>query len=437
MDNVKVGFSRICITPPLGTVMFGFFEPRFVNGIYDDLYASAIAFDSGRERVVVIALDLCGCIHKEWVDTCKKMIAEYCNIPVQSIILTCSHTHTGPALVRDTLTGEAGNAAYDKFLMLCMRDAAYNALANVCESKFFIAENTVKDVAFCRIYRMKDGQIKSNPGVSNPDILYPIAEPYEKITVIKIAREYAEDVLLVNYGVHADTIGGDMVSADWPGYLRETLERVYPDTVCVFLQGCEGDVNTTDVRWKVMYKNISRAQKTGRKLAGAVVQVLDDAKEVGAEGIEIIGKTVSVPTNQENHRIDEAKRIIELHKQGRDDEFTDVPMDVTPLVAEARRIVSLENGPEVIDIGIQALRIGELAFISLPGEPFVEIGKRILKASPFEFNVVAVLNGCGEQYFPTSTVMAEGSYESKTCALKAGADNIIVEETIKLLEEIK
>ena len=74
MSKVKAGVSRICITPPLDTPMSGYFEPRYAKGVHDDLYATAVAFDDGQHKAVLITLDLCGLKNQWWVDECKKMI---------------------------------------------------------------------------------------------------------------------------------------------------------------------------------------------------------------------------------------------------------------------------------------------------------------------------------------------------------------------------
>ena len=56
---MKTGYAKVCINPPYNAPIVGYYEPRFVKGIADDLYARAIAFDDGERRAVVIALDLC------------------------------------------------------------------------------------------------------------------------------------------------------------------------------------------------------------------------------------------------------------------------------------------------------------------------------------------------------------------------------------------
>ena len=54
---------------------------------------------------------------------------------------------------------------------------------------------------------------------------------------------------------------------------------------------------------------------------------------------------------------------------------------------------------------------GDFAFAGLPGEPFVEIGRRITKQSPFENTMVICLTNSMTVYFPTSDAMRDGGYE--------------------------
>ena len=54
MNNVKVGASRACITPPLGTPMAGHYYRRFTKGVIDDIYATALVFGDEKEKVVYV-----------------------------------------------------------------------------------------------------------------------------------------------------------------------------------------------------------------------------------------------------------------------------------------------------------------------------------------------------------------------------------------------
>ena len=56
---MKTGYSKVCINPPYGAPICGYYEQRFVKGMLDDLFARALAFDDGENKAVVITLDLC------------------------------------------------------------------------------------------------------------------------------------------------------------------------------------------------------------------------------------------------------------------------------------------------------------------------------------------------------------------------------------------
>ena len=57
---LKVGFGRADITPPLGVSIQGYYTPRYAKGVIDPLLATAVVFDDGEKRAVVMSLDLIG-----------------------------------------------------------------------------------------------------------------------------------------------------------------------------------------------------------------------------------------------------------------------------------------------------------------------------------------------------------------------------------------
>lgn len=445
---IKTGFSRMCITPPLGTPISGYYEARFTKGVLDDLYATAVAFDDGKKQSVIIALDII-MLSQVQCDKYRKIIADYCNLPMEAIFINCSHTHTGPMIGKDFASDLCGLPAYEEYMGIQMRDAAAYALQDLCPSKFYAAESKAERISFIRRFRMKDGSVQTNPGVGNLNIDHALGEPNETVKLVKIVREDAEDIFIVNFGTHPDTIGGDEISADWPGFVCSTIEDAIPDTKCMFLLAPQGDVNHINPNPKKGESNgleltfdgcprgYEHAIHMGRVVAGAVLQICDKAPEIKADSIEFSCKTVHTPSNQENDRLDEARKIVELHESGRDAELPYKEMELTTVVAEAKRIVDLEHGPDSYSFTLSAIKIGDLAFMGIPGEPFTEIANRIYEASPFETTVLCCLTNGGDSYFPTSRAYEEGGYEARTARLKKGADNIIVEGTIKLLNEIK
>ena len=63
-------------------------------------------------------------------------------------------------------------------------------------------------------------------------------------------------------------------------------------------------------------------------------------------------------------------------------------------------------------VQLQILRIGELAIVAMPGEPFAEIGAAIKKASPFAFSMFAgYSSGAGGGYMPVDSEYQHRGYE--------------------------
>lgn len=445
---MKTGFSRLCITPPLGTTVSGYYEERVTKGVLDELYISVVAFDNGNEKALLIAADLLK-INQVDCDEYRNRISERTGVLFDNIFITCSHTHTGPVVGVNFSTGLRGDGYYEEFLARQLCDASEYALCDLADSEFYYATGEAKNISFVRRFRMKDGSVQTNPGINNPNVDHVLSDPDETVKLIKIVRQDAEDIFLVNFGVHPDVVGGELISADYIGFLRDTVEAAIDNTYCVFLQGAQGDVNhinpfptesesqDLEITFDGCPRGYGHARHMGRVIAGAVLSICDKAKKI--DGGSILGKkqVVTIPSNQQNDKLEYAKNIVKLHESGRDCDIPFEAMELTTVVAEATRIVNLQNGPESYSFTMSALKIGDLALAGLPGEPFTEIGKRICDSSPFENTVFCALANGGESYFPTSKAYDEGGYESRSSTLKKGGDDILVSGMTSLLESIK
>ena len=244
---MKTGYAKICIDPPYGAPIIGYYELRRTKGILDSLYARAVAFDDGEKKAVVIALDLC-LLGQKYYDAMKKAITEAAGIDPDAIFINCSHTHTGPVVGKDFASDSESSAAYDEFLITSVRDAALYALADCKPSRIETADGQAKNISFVRRYRMKDGTVATNPGVNNPNIDHPLGKPNETVKLVKILREGAEDIYMINFGTHPDSVGGEYISADYMGFACSILEKAIPNSKCIFLLAPQGDVNHVNVQ---------------------------------------------------------------------------------------------------------------------------------------------------------------------------------------------
>ena len=57
---LRIGTSRKKITPSARTFLAGYAKDVISDGIHDDLYISAISFDDGKSKAVLLSFDLIG-----------------------------------------------------------------------------------------------------------------------------------------------------------------------------------------------------------------------------------------------------------------------------------------------------------------------------------------------------------------------------------------
>lgn len=445
---LKCGFAKKCITPPLDTPIVGYYAERRVKGVLDDLYVRATAFDDGEARAVVLAVDVC-LISKGMCNLLRARIAKVCSLDENAVFINANHTHTGPLLEKDFASDLECPKEYEEFFKNTLCETAKEAFEDLSPARLFYAEKEVPGISFIRRFRMKDGSVATNPGIQNPDIDHPIGTPDEMMRMLKIVREEKDNLVLVCFGTHTDTVGGERVSADYPAYLCEALEGAMPDVKCMFLMGPQGDVNHFNVDgsnggWKLTNDNFgdkefdptAHARHMGRTLAGAAMSVYAVAKEVPVDEITFGAVEVALPSHQENDKLEEAEKIVALYEAGRHVELPYKGMALTTVVAGAKRIVNLKNGPAYFFEKVFAIKVGDFVFAGLPGEPFVEIGRRIYEGAPYRHMFVTCLTNAGESYYPTTSAIMEGGYEASSCEIGAGADNILVEGMLTLLDSM-
>ena len=212
---IKAGFSRVDVTPPLGSYLSGYFAHRYAKGMIDPLYLNAIALSDGENTALIITADFLG-IRDAYATPIRKKIAERVGIDANNIIISCLHQHTSICL-RDDPGGTNNILSDENYLNVLYRkfcDVAKMAIDDMSEATLGLAEmQALEQIAFIRRFRMKDGSTKTNAS-RHPDMLYPIGEPDNTVRLLKFVREGKNDIALVNFSTHPDTVGGELYSAD-------------------------------------------------------------------------------------------------------------------------------------------------------------------------------------------------------------------------------
>ena len=439
MENriLYAGFARVKVTPPMGNPVPGYYEKRFSDGFLTNLYLRATAFSDGQNKAVIFACDAIG-MKADYFDILKKKIAHRCDMSEDAIYITCSHSHTS---YRITVPGEDDaddNNIFLKRLYQQFCDCAQFAFEDLKPCTLKIAAGSAQKVGFIRRYRMKDGSCKTNPGIGNPDVVAPDAVQDESVQLIRVIREGGKEILLVNFGTHADVIGGCKYCYDWPGYLAEDLVGAFDGEVeAMTLVGCEGDSNHINVfRPKgSINKGVSVAKRMARILAGEVLKIYDDAKEVDGSRITFGYKIVQIGKNPYDPAdIPEALEVREIYrKTGRQNPPELKEGGYKLNIPEAMRILANLERPEFFHLRVSALQLGNIAFIGFPGESFVSIGMDVKAGSKMDMTVTTCLTNGSEGYFPDKAAFAEKGYERSTSPFAHDCAKILSDAGLELV----
>ena len=179
MNRFKAGFARVDITPSLGTPVAGYFEERRATRILDPLEANALAVSDGDSTAVVIAADLLGIEGVAFNGMLLDRIAAAAGVPSGAVYLHCTHTHTGPgAGVAESGRCDLfdGTAEYNQLLLERLPEVARQAIADLSPASVAVGSSHARRISFIRRYRMKDGSLRTNPGVNNPEIDSSVAD---------------------------------------------------------------------------------------------------------------------------------------------------------------------------------------------------------------------------------------------------------------------
>ena len=446
MNTLQAGYSKVNVNPMLGIPINGYFKPRYAEAILDDLEIVAVALACGETKTLLMAIDNLH-IGTKLVKYYQEKIAEKTGLAKEAIFIHSTHTHTAGTL--DMASKNELVLEYTEFTGKRFVDAAVFALADLKPAKMGWAVGKAPNIAFVRRFRMKDGKVRTNPGVGNPDILHPIGDIDDRVNVLRFDREGADTIVVANMGCHPDVVGGSKISADWPAMFRRRLEKSLDNVKAIFFNGAQGDINHVNVNAKDgdfndtfhdfddVDRGYGHARHMGNVMAGAVLQVYDKVNYRDVDTIRYAYKVSELPSNMPKPEdMPLARKYHELHLAGKDEEIPFKGMELTTVVAEAGRMVRLENGPASFPLGLSAVTVGPVALLGIPGEPFNGIGRGIKEAEGWEVVMPCCLTNGSEGYFPMQDSYDEGGYEARSSRYKAGTAELIIEEGKALLDTL-
>jgi hypothetical protein len=410
-EPLHVGASSVDITPPVETFedkdgnerysagenfndlnkngkfdpvwMAGFNVGKSALGVHDPLWARAISMRVGKERVVLVALDLVGMLHFQ-IEKIQK------ELPDVRVIVACTHNHSGP----DTL-GLWGAFPGLSGLSSAYMDSVKEKIVQAV--KFAIERETEATMtpAFVKI----EGLIKDSrdPKIMNEQVEGLLFKDKEGKTI----------ATLVSVACHPEGVGKSnrQITSDFPHYLRLRLEKEYPGSTAVY---CSADVGALQTPVKHRWEGI---QAMGESIAESMIAAFAKATAQPASPF-------AYKRHEFEFRLDNP--IFRAALKGG--------------LFGAKDVGVREDGNTIfLNSSVTAIRLGRVSFVTLPGEVAPELGQKILEMMPGERKILLGLANDEVGYIFRKEDWKPGEYE-ESMSLGPETGPLLMEALRKVLD---
>ncbi len=422
--TLKAASASANITPPLGTRIPGGFRPRYAENVDDELFAKAVVIDNGTTRIAIVTCDLIA-IPEKVADAAKARIADRCDIPPAHVMVNATHTHTAVAIA--DLLGVDEDPGYTEWVSLKIADAVELAVWRLKPARVGFASVNEERITFNRRWHMKDGTVRFNPGVENPDLVEPTGtiDPEVAMMFVEATDDGTPISAVANFSLHyIGTDNSNALSADYFGHFDRRMKRYLGDT-CISLlwNAASGQINNTDFsgRTKWTASGHQQAVKMANVLAGHFIvemqlmemhETLDlsgdlatltfQRKEITAEDLKVAEQVLSVPQG-----------TYDAYETGPFSWVVGQPIPQALVDVYAHECQRLAKLPTQMTAPVQVIRLGEAAIVALPGEVFVETGMNIkAKSDANPTFLVSLANGYIGYICTDKALAQEGGYET-------------------------
>ncbi len=417
---LRAGFKKLDITPDYPVSIIGYFNDRISEGVLDRLYLRAAMISFGDKNILILETDNC-CIPSEDAESIKEEISRQGRFTKDEILISAIHTHTGPSLI--SFYESVREEKYFDFLRSTIINAAKEIKADKAVT-IRTGEISYEDLSYNRRWFMKDGKVATNPPKMHPDRVKPEGPVDRGLRLISFHEKNEEPLaLFCNISNHTDTVGGNLISADWPGIMENEIQKILQSDIPVFtFIAPQGNINHYDFDSPANQSGYEEARRIGKAYAEIAVKAMEKTSPVDFDNIQSEIIQVDLPPREvTDEEISEAKEILEKYK--------DVKVEADKLDADdifkgniavkkifARGLLDfVENKKDHYSVPLQVIRMNTIILFAIPGEPFVEIGLRLIKAAKERYGYkiafpVALANGYFG-YIPLAENFPRGGYE--------------------------
>ena len=427
---LKVGAAQAVITPEIGCHLFGYTYDVFSECVNDDLTATAIAFVDGEKKILAISATVCE-ISTEFALEVREKVAKEIGFEVSDIMLSATHTHSGPCTATMEGWGVVDRDYADNIFIPNIIKASVEAVENVKPAK--VGTSVVQSkVGVNRRQLFKNGNIDfgQNPwGLYDPNMTVIAIKDYDGNGIVNI----------VHYGAHCTAAGRNVeISRDWAGVMIDCLERE-TKTLTAFFNGAEGDVGPR-ISNGLTTGNLTYVYEVGSVAALDALRAYKEIKTFAPMDLKVAKDKVSLPYKPVVS-LEEAKAILA--------EYPEKPEHNAPRM----RYVTMQDIIETYNKGGEfpkekvydqtIFAIGDIVFIPFPFEFFSEISLRLREYSNYQHTLAVGCTNGVNAYLPSQTELCRGGYEvfmfqyHGITSLADDTDTTIINENLRIMDNLK
>jgi len=405
------------------------------QGIHDDLFARALVLANGEAVVALVSVDLLA-LPGDFIKRVRERIQQSTGIEPSSVMVASTHTHAGPVTITTFFNPEESvDSAYMDSLAKAVEQSVTSAWREQFPARVGVGVAEVDGVGVNR---------------RSPD-QRPIDE---QVGIIKVDDGNGRTrAVLINYSCHPTVLGPDnlLVTGDFPNFAIERIERnIGPEGFAMFVNGTQGNISMghsselSAIGVITPGRTFERTEELGHLLADATLVALPDIATSDAPTLNALTIPVNLPLKdyppleEANTSLRDADELLaRLTAEG-------APLDQIMPAKTQRLYASITNFyagealalPEGhLPIELQGFRLGDAAFVAIPGEVFVEIGLALKRQLPHMTFVVGIANGY-IGYLPTREAYTTGGYEVVSSKCQPEAADILVKKVASLTERL-
>lgn len=419
--ELKVGAASKVLDATDAMVIGGGIGPGHLEGQEGELRASAIVIEGpDGNKACLVACDVL-MIERDVLDDAARKIEEKTGIPFDRILINATHTHHAPTTA--TIHGYTREEAFTRQVGEKAVEAAVEANARLrpAELRFRLGEES--SVGKNSRLLLADGTIYwVGP---RDDAVRPTGPFDPDLPVLAFVGDGGKpEAVLFNHSTH--TIGavkGAVRSPSFYGLAAQELQKERGGTF-VFFEGASGSTHNLDLT----------AAEALTRIKDAVADNLDKAEEHPIARVAGLRKELSLRVRRFDEEADDAavvayctKRQPAPYHEKTIAIFRDMRKQLAPRQGEERRT------------WVQAIVLGDIALVGVPGEFFTYLGQEIKRRSPYRHTFVFELANDYVGYVPDARAFDRGGYQVWTglhSYLEKGSGEKIVDAAVSLLETL-